>query len=461
MPNHDVDVLKKLICTESNTLKHVVIVGGGFAGLNCARELARSSKMRITLLDKNNYQQFQPLLYQVATGVLAPSNIATNLRNLLRRHPNVDVKMAEVISADLTTRTVKTHEGQTYHGDFVVLAAGSQVNYFATPGADQHSYPLYSLRDAEMLRSRIIAVLEASDREPSLVEKGALNFVIVGAGPTGAEMAGAFGDAARVLQKDKRFRNLSAGQAQIVLVDRSGSVLTSFSQKSQSYAASALKQRGVQLRLGISVKEVGPSHVLLSDGTTIKTRTVIWAGGLRAAELSAHLGIQAGRGGRIDVGSDLTVKGVDGVYALGDFANIASENGKSLPQLASVAEQCGRWCARNIMCDVAGVSRQPFRYVDKGIMAMIGRNSGVAEVGVRRRQLHGIVAFVAWLGVHVALLTNARAKIEAIIEWAWDYFARVRSNPILDRMEQADICWNTDEQDASSSGSRSLVHEAS
>ena len=178
----------------------------------------------------------------------------------------------------------------------MVLAAGSQANYFATPGADQYSFPLYSLRDAEMLRSRIIAVLEASDREPSLVEKGALNFVIVGAGPTGAEMAGAFGDAARVLQKDKRFRNLSAGQAQIVLVDRSGSVLTSFSQESQSYAASALKQRGVQLRLGISVKEVGPGHVLLSDGTTVKTRTVIWAGGLRAAELSAHLGIQAGRG---------------------------------------------------------------------------------------------------------------------------------------------------------------------
>lgn len=446
---------------ESSTLKHVVIVGGGFAGLNCARELARSSNMRITLLDKNNYQQFQPLLYQVATGALAQSNIASNLRNLLRRHPNVDVKMAEVVSVDLNTRTVSTREGQTYQGDFLVLAAGSQANYFSTSGAEQYSFPLYSLRDAEILRSRVLAVLEAADRDPSLVEKGALNFVIIGAGPTGTEMAGAFGDAARLLQEDRRFKHLSAGLAQIVLVDRSSGVLKAFSEKSQSYAANALKQRGVQLRLGTSVKEVGPGHVSLSDGTTIKTRTVIWAGGLKASELSSNLGIQTGPGGRIDVQPDLTVKGFDGVYALGDFANIAGDNGKPLPQLASVAEQCGRWCASNIKSDTAGLPRKPFRYMDKGIMAMIGRNSGVAEVGANRRQLHGIVAFITWLGVHVALLTNTRAKIEAIIEWAWDYFARVRSNPILDRSEQADIQWNTDEPEVSSSSTGSLVQKAS
>jgi len=186
------DVWKKP--EESNTLKHVVIVGGGFAGLNCARELAGSNNLRITLLDKNNYQQFQPLLYQVATGALAASNIASNLRNLLRRHPNVDVKMTEVVAVDLRTRTVTTREGQAYQGDFVVLAAGSQANYFATPGAGQYSFPLYSLRDAEILRSRILAVLEAADRDPSLVEQGALNFVIVGGGATGCEMAGGLAD---------------------------------------------------------------------------------------------------------------------------------------------------------------------------------------------------------------------------------------------------------------------------
>ena len=433
-------------------MKHVIIVGGGFAGFSCARELARSNEFRITLIDKNNYQQFQPLLYQVATAALAPSNVAFNLRNTLRHHANVDVKMAEVISVDLIARTVVTKEGQEYQGDFVVLAAGSQANFFGTPGADRNTYPLYSLRDAETLRSRIIAVLEAADRDPTLVEKGALNFVIVGAGPTGTEMAGAFGDAARVLQRDRRFKNLSAGHAQIILVDHSSTVLNAFSEQSRTYAAKALRQRGVQLRLGISVKEVGPGHVLLSDGTTIKTRTVIWAGGLKAAPLSANLGVQTGRSGRVDVQADLTVNGFEGVYALGDFANIVGKDGKGLAQLASVAEQSGRWCAKNIALDVTGQPRKPFRYVDKGIMAMIGRNSAVAEMGSHRRHIHGIIAFIAWLGIHVALLTNVRAKIEAVIEWAWDYFARVRSNPILDRIEQTEIDWNDDEDPPATQG---------
>src|SRR5271167_4546103 len=179
---------------EPNGTKHVVIVGGGFAGVQCARKLAANPHVRVTLLDKNNYQQFQPLLYQVATAMLGPSNIAFNLRGTLSGHSNVDVKMTEVVSVDLNTRTVETAQGQQYQGDFLVLAAGSQANFFGTPGADEHSYPLYSLHDAERLRSRILAMLESADRDPSLVAKGALNFVIIGGGPTGAELAGAFGD---------------------------------------------------------------------------------------------------------------------------------------------------------------------------------------------------------------------------------------------------------------------------
>jgi len=431
-------------------MKSVVIVGGGFAGLSCARELARSNHLHITLIDKNNYQQFQPLLYQVATAALAPSNVAFNLRNLFRRHSNVDIKMAEVVSVDLNTRTAVTVGGQKYQGDFLVLAAGSEANFFGTPGADKCTYPLYSLRDAEVLRSRIIAVLESADRDPSLIDRGALNFVIVGAGPTGVEMAGAFGDAAQVLAKEKRFKDLAADQAQIVLVDHSQSVLNAFSEKSRLYAKEALRSRGVQLRLGTSVREVAPDHVVLSDGSRIKTRTVIWAGGLRASALSANLGLKPGRGGRIDVQPDLTVSGFEGVYALGDFANI-TEAGKPLPQLASVAEQCGKWCAMNIALDLEHKPRKSFRYLDKGIMAMIGRNAAIAEVGAGRRPIHGFVAFVSWLGVHVALLTSTRAKIEALIEWAWDYFGRNRSNPILDRIEQTDIDWNSGNEEMQAS----------
>jgi NADH:ubiquinone reductase (H+-translocating) len=426
-------------------MKHVVIVGGGFAGLNCARKLASHADIRITLIDKNNFQQFQPLLYQVASAVLAPSNAAFSLRNVLQQHSNVDVKLGEVVSVDLKTRTAETAEGQKYQGDFLVLAAGSQPNFFGTPGADKHTYPLYSLHDAELLRSRILAVLESADRDPSLIAKGALNFVIVGAGPTGSEMAGTLGDMTQRMLKDL-YKDLDLSKAQIFLVDHGHSVLSAFSQKSQVYAASMLKQRGVQVRLGIAAKEVAPDHVLLSDGTKILTRTVIWAGGLKASSLSGNLGVAPGHGGRIDVQPDFSVKDFPGVYALGDFANIAGADGKPLPQLASVGEQSGKWCAKNIAAAIAGEPEKPFHYLDKGIMAMIGRNAAVAEVGERRHELQGPIAFAAWLGVHAALLTTARAKIETFIEWGWDYFGKVHGDPVLDRTSQANINWNADEE---------------
>jgi NADH:ubiquinone reductase (H+-translocating) len=426
-------------------MNHVVIVGGGFAGLNCARKLAAYPDIRITLVDKNNFQQFQPLLYQVATAVLAPSNAAFSLRSILRHHSNVDVKLGEAVSVDLKTRTIETAEGQKYQGDYLVLAAGSQPNFFGTPGADKHTYPLYSLHDAELLRSRIVAVLESADRDPSLIAKGALNFVIVGAGPTGTELAGTIGDMTQRVFKDV-YKDLDLNKAQIFLVDHGHSVLNAFSQKSQLYAASMLEQRGVHVRLGIAAKEVGPDHVLLSDGTKILTRTVIWAGGLKASKLSDNIGLSPGHGGRLDVQPDFSVKDYPSVYALGDFANITGADGKPLPQLASVAEQSGKWCAKNIAAAIDGKPAQPFRYLDKGIMAMIGRNAAVAEVGEHRHELQGPVAFAAWLGVHAALLTTVRAKIETFVEWGWDYFGKAYADPVLDRLDQANINWDADEE---------------
>src|ERR1700733_931014 len=257
----------------SQTVKHVVIVGGGFAGLNCARKLGTHPNVRVTLLDKNNYHQFQPLLYQAATGILAPDNIAFNLRFTLLHHPNVNVKMTEVVSIDPHSRVVETAQGQRYQGDFLVLAAGSQPNFFNTPGAQEQSYPLYSLHDAERLRSRILSLLETAESDPSLVAKGALNTVIVGGGPTGAEMAGAVGDMLRLALKQKAserpFKDLPPEQAQIFLVDAGHAVLGAFSPASQEYAAKMLEERGVQLLLNTRVKEIGSGHVLLSDGTTI------------------------------------------------------------------------------------------------------------------------------------------------------------------------------------------------
>jgi len=437
---------------ESNSLKHVVIVGGGFAGLHCARKLAANSKVRVTLLDKDNYQQFQPLLYQVATALLAPSNIAFNLRAALLGSPNVDVKLTEVVSVDLDSRTVQTAQGEHHQGDFLVLAAGSQANFFGTPGAEQNSYPLYSLRDAERLRSRILAMLESTDRDPTLIEKGALNFVIVGAGPTGTEMAGAFADFVQSWKKKKvsakEYKDPSFQRVQIFLIDAGHAVLSAFSPSAQAYAAKKLADRGVQIRLGTQVKEVESGHVTLSDGTRIPTHTVIWGGGLKAASLSSSLGIKTGHGGRIDVQADLTVPGLTGVYALGDFANIADGDGRPLPQLASVAEQSGKWCARNIQLDMEGKPRHSFHYLDKGIMAMIGHNAAVAEVGKHRHELEGAIAFAAWLGVHAALLSSTRAKIEAFMEWAWSYFGGTPDDVILDRPEELQINWNEDSEEA-------------
>jgi NADH:ubiquinone reductase (H+-translocating) len=430
---------------ENQERKHVVIVGGGFAGLNCAKKLAKHPDLRVTLIDKNNYQQFQPLLYQVASAALSPSNTAFNLRGVLRGHPSVDVKLTEIVSVDLSTRSATNAEGQTYQGDFLVLAAGSQANFFGTPGADEHSYPLYSLRDAEALRSRIIAVVEAADRDPSLIDKGALNFVIVGAGATGVEMAGAFGDAFHHSLK-RALSDIDVARGQILLVDGGQAVLHGFSPESQSYAAKMLEERGVETRLGTRVKEVGAGHVILSDGSRIDSHVVIWAGGLKASSLSDHLGIRTGKGGRIDVQQDLSVLGFPKVYALGDFANIVGDDGKPLPQLASVAEQSGKWCAKNILADIAGEPTKSFAYFDKGIMAMIGRNSAVAEMGKHRHELKGTLAFAAWLGVHAALLSSTQAKIEAFVEWAWDYFGTARGDAILDRVDEAQINWNDDEE---------------
>lgn len=429
----------------------VVIVGGGFAGVSCAHKLAGTSGLHITLIDKNNYHQFQPLLYQVATAELGPSDVAFMLRKTLKEHPNVEVKMEEVASVDAKTLTVTTAKGSTYCGDFLVLAAGSQPNFFGTPGADKNTFPLYALEQAERLRSRILAVFEAADRDPALIDKGALNFVIVGGGPTGTEMAGALAEmVAGALTSE--FKDLAMQRVQIFLVDHGPGLLAAFSEKAQAYACKTLRERGVQFRFGVRVEKVGPDHVSLSDGSKILTHTVIWAGGLKASPLSSRLGIVVGDGDRIDVLPELSVQGFPRIYALGDFANIVGEDGKALPQLASVAQQCGKWCAKNILADLAGRPSEPFQYFDKGIMAMIGRNAAVAEVGEHRYEIDGAIGFAAWLGVHAALLSTARAKTEAFMEWAWDYCGRTRGLQVLDRSDAARINWSDNVSETMSRG---------
>jgi NADH dehydrogenase len=422
---------------------HVVVVGGGFAGVGCVRRLAKHEDVHVTLIDRNNYHQFQPLLYQVATSQLAPSDIAFSLRKLFADHQNVDVKLAEAASVDPATHTVITTDGDSFAGDAVVLAAGSQPNFFRTPGADRHAFPLYCLDDAHRLRSRIIGVFEDADRDPALIDQGALNFVIVGGGPTGVEMAGALADLIHQTMAAE-YHDLAVTAAEIHVVDLGHTLLGAFSDQAHDYVAKVLGRKGVRLHLGTAVTEIGPGHVTLADGTTIATRCVVWGGGIKAPALAGAAGIPQGRGGRIDVQPDLSVEGAPGIYAIGDLANIPSPDGATHPQLGSVALQSGEWAADNLLADLRGKPRKSFHYHDKGIMAMIGRGAAIAEVGAHRHELHGPIAFSAWLGVHAALMTGVRNRIDAFIAWGWDYFSKQRGPQILDRSDAARIDWEED-----------------
>jgi len=416
-----------------------LVVGAGFGGIACAKRLAKKG-VSVTVVDRHDYTQFQPLLYQIATAQVNVTDVARPIRQVFHKRAGVAVRMADIAHVDPATRTVTSTDGVSYSGDYLVLAMGSRPNFFNTPGAE-HAFPLYSLQDAERLRSRLLAVLEDALRNPKLVDQGALNFVVIGAGATGVETAGALADCLnRVLPH--RVRAPKLADASIHLIDPAQVVLAPFSEHAHEYARAALEKMGVTLELGVRVTEITPNRVVLSDGREILTRVVVWAGGIQASEVAANSGISQGHGGRFDVAADLSVPAFPGVYAVGDIANTPDPDGKPFPQLGSVALQAGRWAAENILADIDGKPRSDFRYKDKGIMAMIGRNAAVAEVGPKRRELHGSLAFVSWLGVHAWLLSGFRERVNALASWGWDYVANTRPSAIIDRPEAARIDWD-------------------
>ena len=409
--------------------KRVIIVGAGFAGLNCARVLAEDASCDVTLIDRNDYQQFQPLLYQVATGALSTQNAAFSLRVVFSAYENVEVVTSEIVSVDLDNLTVTAKDGHRYTGDYLVLAAGTEVNFFNTAGSHEHSFPLYSLVDAERLRSRLFGLLEEADLNPSSISPAGLSIVVVGGGPTGVEIAGAVADILRLTPKHI-YPNIDLTRISVTLVDAQQAVLSPFTTDSQEYAKQVLEDRGVTVRLGTMVKEVNENCVVFGDGSELAATLVIWAGGLKAAALSHSIAAKTGPGGRLTVDDDLTIPGHSRVYALGDFANTKDDKGVYLPQLGAVAQQAGKHCAHNILAEENGSERTAFKYRDKGIMAMIGRNAAVAELGSHHLPISGPLAFATWLGVHAALLTSFRAELEAIIEWTWDYARGIPMNPI-------------------------------
>ena len=421
-----------------STTPHVAIVGAGFSGLGVAEQLDHVP-VEVTLIDQHNYHTFQPLLYQVATSLLNAEDIGAPVRSLFRHQANVTFRMATVTGVDVPSHTIQFEDGNQISYDYLVLAGGTTVNYFNTPGAAEHAFPLYTLMHAVTLRNRILERFEAADRDPALIADGALNFVIVGAGPTGVETAGALADLFyNLLPRD--YHQLATDKARVIMVERGKEVLAPFQDNLRAYAQAALEQRRVEVRLGEAVAEVGPTFVRLQSGEEIKAHTLIWAAGVRANPLADRLGLPQGRGGRIQLHPDLSVPDHPEIFVVGDMGEVASD-GKVLPQLGSVAMQSGEHVGRQIARRLHGEPGQPFKYWDKGFMATIGRGAAVVELP-NKRTLHGPLAYFAWLGVHLALLSGMRNRIETLWNWGWsalthDRAARIIMDPKGDEVKNA------------------------
>lgn len=408
----------------------VVVVGAGFGGIEVARHLA-DRPVDLTLVDKNNFHTFQPLLYQVATAGLNAADVAHVVRGLFQGQRNLRFRQATVTGVDWDARTVLLDGQPPLPFDHLVLAAGASVTHFGTPGAAEHGFALYTLPDAVRLRNHVVERFETAAAKAAAGERddGALTFVVVGGGPTGVETAGALAELfAMVFRKD--YPELDVSRARILLVELQDHLLGPFGARSRKHALDTLRSRGVDVVLGTGVSEVTPTTVMLTTGEVLPCCTLVWAAGVRANPLADLLGLEQGRAGRVVVGPDLRVPGRDGVWVVGDLAAATDAKGELLPQLAPVAMQGGRHVARQIGRLADGKASEPFRYRDKGTMATIGRRAAVAELPGRIR-LKGGPAWLAWLGLHLVFLVGKRNRASVLLNWAWNYLTWDRGPRLL------------------------------
>ena len=405
----------------------VVIVGGGFGGLYCARALARKP-VRITLVDRKNHHVFQPLLYQVATAALSPGDIATPIRSILRRFENVEVLLGEVVQFDLDQRRVLLKDGGGLEYDYLVVAAGAQHSYFGHDEWESMAPGLKNIEDALEIRRRVLLAYEVAEREAALGgDPGPLNFVIVGAGPTGVELAGAIAEiAARTLVKD--FRLVQTRHSRVLLLEGGPRVLPTYPEDLSRKAEEQLRRLGVEVRTSTMVTEVEKGHIRVGDEVIPATVTV-WAAGVAASGLGRMLSVESDRAGRIPVSNDCSVPQHPEVFVIGDLALFKDEHGKPLPGVAQVAIQQGRAVAKNIGREPEGQTREPFHYKDLGSLATIGRAAAVADVfGIH---LSGLVAWVVWLFIHILWLIGFRNRVLVMVNWTWAYFASQRGPRLI------------------------------
>jgi NADH dehydrogenase len=399
-----------------NGRPRVLILGGGFAGVGAAQKLKKAGA-EVVLVDRHDYHTFQPLLYQFATGLIEQTAVGHSLRDLLARHDNTVIHKASVSKIDLEARAVEFEEIAPISYDYLVLGIGAEVNYFGTAGAPDHAFPMYTLPHAVRLKNHILERWEAADRDPSLIEDGALNVVVVGGGPTGVETAGAVAELYRG-NFAKDYPDVEKEDARVILVEAGPELFGMFKPKLREYAEKALTDRDVEVMTGKQVASVEPTRVALQAGEKLKAHTLVWGAGLQGNALVQSLGIELQRGNRIAVGPDLALPEHPEVYVVGDVAAITDAKTKQvLPQLGSVALQSGEHAGKTIAARLAGKEPEPFKYKDKGTMATIGRGAAVVEM-LGGRTMTGLKAQAAWGVVHLALLPTNEDRAKAVVDWA-------------------------------------------
>jgi NADH dehydrogenase len=416
--------------SQASQRPHIVIVGGGFGGLSAARALGRAPA-RISLVDRQNHHLFQPLLYQVAMAGLSPADIAMPIRSVVRRQQNVEVLLAEVERVELDARRAVLSDGAELRYDYLVVAAGARTNYFGNEDRFQpHSLGLKSIDDALEIRRRVLLAFEAAERETDAdARRRLLTFVIIGGGPTGVEIAGALAELSRYVLADD-FRLIEPEEARIVVVEMMDRLLPGgFDEKLAKSAEVQLASLGVEVRLSTKVASIDQRGVHLEQDV-IEAATVLWTAGVRARGLAKSLGAELDRSGRVVVGDDCSIPGHPEVFVIGDIARFVPEGEKEpLPGLAPVAMQQGRYVARRIAAKLHGGDTEPFRYVDKGIMATVGRSRAIVQAG--RLRLSGFIAWIAWIFIHIYYLIGFRNRVVVLFNWFWSYVTYKRGARLI------------------------------
>ncbi len=423
-----------MINAENQSPHHVVVVGGGFGGLYASKALSRDKNVFVTLIDKRNFHLFQPLLYQVATGTLSPADISSPLRSVLNHSKNTQVLMGEVLDIDPKEKKVTLHNQELTY-DSLIVATGVSHHYFGNDNWEQVAPGLKTVEDALEMRRKIFVAFEAAEKETDIEKRRAwLTFVVVGGGPTGVELAGAIAELAySTLKKD--FRNIDTSEAQILLIEGMDRILPPYTPDLSAKAEASLTKLGVTVKTKALVTDITDDIVTMrqEDTEQIPAKTILWAAGVKASPMGAILakktGAELDRVGRVVVAPDLSVPNYPNIFVVGDLASFSHQNGKPLPGVAPVAMQEGSYVAKLIQNTIGGKKSVPFRYLDRGSLAVIGRNSAVVDLGFVK--FSGILAWLTWVFVHIYFLIEFDNKLVVMLQWGWNYWTRNRGARLI------------------------------